>query len=375
MSQAKLPLSSRIKKCFLSFFDYIRHRHIYYSNARYYKKLLKLRNIPNVKAEGEENYRKLWKQLSKHVEPYSYRLFRHYMGNNPRIIPEGVGRAIIEEKLNPIRYRDFYSDKSIYALYLGQNACPQTILRRSCGWNIVDAQNQVISKPIEHYLEGFQRVILKPSMDSSCGANVLCFEKSENNQWLAVGDKTPLTQDFLLQFSQNFVLQECVIQHPEMAKFNKSSVNTIRIVTYRSVRDESVNLIHAIVRLGLPGAVVDNMKAGGLCINIDPSNGLFDKFCISTNGDFQTSYNGVNFAECDIFVPNWERVQAFVKDICTKIVHLRYLSFDIAIDFNGNPKIIEINTDGFGLWPYMFAGRQPFGEFFDEVIDYCKAKS
>lgn len=60
------------------------------------------------------------------------------MGNVPHIIPEILGNSLLEKQLNPIRYRDFYSDKNVYPMYfLDSQVIPQTLMARIVGGQIV----------------------------------------------------------------------------------------------------------------------------------------------------------------------------------------------------------------------------------------------
>ncbi|MCK7537993.1 MAG: hypothetical protein MZV63_47075 [Marinilabiliales bacterium] len=53
------------------------------------------------------------------------------------------------------------------------------------------------------------------------------------------------------------------------ARFNESSLNTVRILTYRSVRNEDVFVLHRLLRAGRRGSVVDNQASGGIACAID----------------------------------------------------------------------------------------------------------
>lgn len=71
--------------------------------------------------------------LCPRVEPYSYRFFRHFCGNNPNIVPEDIGRSYIEEVLNPVEYRPAYADKNLFPEIIGKNHVARTIVCRING--------------------------------------------------------------------------------------------------------------------------------------------------------------------------------------------------------------------------------------------------
>ncbi len=65
----------------------LRNRKAYRFYSSQFKRYLALHHFDDEKAPGEEAYLELWHSLSKHVEPYSYRFFRHFYGDTPRIVP------------------------------------------------------------------------------------------------------------------------------------------------------------------------------------------------------------------------------------------------------------------------------------------------
>ena len=102
--------------------------------ADQYKSYLQELKYENKSIDGEDAYLKLWSQLTARVEPYSYRLFSHYMGKVPHIIPDYIGTEILSYYLNPRRYSDFYEDKNTYSSYvLLEHALPKTYLKRIGG--------------------------------------------------------------------------------------------------------------------------------------------------------------------------------------------------------------------------------------------------
>ena len=96
-----------------------------------FKRYLTMHGYSDGKAEGEDEYVRTWSRLTHRVDPYSYRLFYHYMGPNKYILPEDIGDSVIEYYLNPPEYRAFYMDKNLFGQYLKPaGALPKELLRR-----------------------------------------------------------------------------------------------------------------------------------------------------------------------------------------------------------------------------------------------------
>ena len=127
-------MKQRIQKLVSDLFYKSRNNRIYQARKVGYRNILKMHYDPELTVDGETGYFKLWKQLTNKIEPYSYRLFSHFMGKVPYIIPDYIGTEILSYYLNPRRYSDFYEDKNTYSSYvLLENALPKTYLKRIGG--------------------------------------------------------------------------------------------------------------------------------------------------------------------------------------------------------------------------------------------------
>lgn len=74
----------------------------------------------------------------------------------------------------------------------------------------------------------------------------------------------------------SFIIQKTIVQHELMANLNNSSINTIRIHTYRTP-DGGIEVSSALCRMGHGGAFVDNGSSGGLFVPVDLKTGRLEK--------------------------------------------------------------------------------------------------
>ena len=84
---------------------------------------------------------------------------------------------------------------------------------------------------------------------------------------------TTLPQLFGL-YGGNFIIQKYIDQHHWFARFNESSLNTVRVLTYRRIKNEEAVVLHRLLRAGRPGSVVDNQASGGIACAIDTDGRL-----------------------------------------------------------------------------------------------------
>lgn len=337
-----------------------------------FRKYLQNLKIPNRPVDGEDAYIAKWQRLSSRRDVYSYRLFSRYCGNNPNITPEGICRCKIEQVLNPLRYRPYYEDKNLYSQYMGDLNMPATYLRRIGGGEILNSEySTVLREDVLSLIPAVcNRVILKPSVDSCSGHGVMLFER-KGNQWKSANSEDILSRKFLIAYGGDFVLQEALIQHSYMAQFCKTSFNTIRISTYRSVVDGEPHILGSVLRIGHDGSIVDNAHAGGAVIGVNSSNGEIAKCMYDQYGVKSTCCNNIDFSKSSFQIPNWNKIVEFAKEVTKRNKHHHLFALDIGLDVNGDPVFIESNINGFGYWLFMFSGKTPFGEYTDEIIEYC----
>lgn len=368
-----MGIRQSVKSAIIGKLEGFREWRCYRHYSGQFRRYCETQGIADVPAEGEEAYVRKWSVFTPRVERWSYRLFSRYMGADADIIPEDIGHTCIEDNLNPPRYRDYYSDKNAFDDLFREGTMPATVLRRVGGSVIMDAGWHTVNDFGEidiTALTVYRRLVLKPSVDSCSGAGVMLFEKAGNN-FVAKKEKVRLTTDFLLSYGEDFILQEAVEQHPDLARFNLTSVNTLRLLTYRSVKDERVHTVAGILRVGRGGEVCDNAHMGGRIVGIDLRTGELGKYVCDQYGNRSDSWNGVDFRTSRYLVPQWGEALKFAEYVSGRVRHHRLIQLDVTIDRDGNPRLIEFNVGACGFWLYMFCGQKCLGDYTDEVIDYC----
>lgn len=172
---------------------------------------------------------------------------------------------------------------------------------------------------------------------------------------------------------KDFAVQEFLEQHEFINQFCSTSVNTLRLTLYRSVKDDECVVPSAIMRIGHEGSCVDNAHAGGGYVSIDVSTGKLGKEVFDQYGQRYSSLNRIDFNKgYQLPTELWKKVLDFAKSIGSFVPHHRLLALDLAIDKEGNPKMIEFNIEYYGIWPFQFSQCPAFGDYTDEIIDYCR---
>lgn len=374
---------SRIKRIVRSLY----HRYQDYQTYRYYKDKFKnnlaLRGIPDKKVDGEDEYVAFWESLSPRVERQSYRLFSRHLGKTKYILPEDIGNSVIEFYLNPVEYRPYYSDKNVFSQVVKtEGALPVELLRRINGGLFVNQDftlSNITPSSTAHEIadrfSSYESIVLKPANNTCSGRAVCLFRKKmdpKGHPYFEDQNGQVLDGGFLegYNYGKDFILQEAISQHPYLAQFCSTSVNTLRLCMYRSVADESISMFAAAIRIGHEGSVVDNLHAGGGFVKVDPETGKLGHCVYDRYGRMTTSLNGIDF-NSDYQIPFWEEIHSFADTVVRQIPHMRLIALDVTLDQNCVPRLIEFNIKEFAFWIPMFSGQRVFGDKMEEVVSYC----
>ena len=153
-----------------------------------------------------------------------------------------------------------------------------------------------------------------------------------------------------------------------MNRLCKTSVNTLRMAVYRSVEIGKTEVINIIIMISL----IDNAHAGGMFIGIY-DNGKLGKYCCNQYGEKETVFNGVDFANEDLVVPDYNKVKDFACKVGNALRHQHLIALDVMLNEYGEPVLIEYNIRAFSVWLFQFTNGAGFGKYTDEIIEYCKA--
>jgi len=174
------------------------------------------------------------------------------------------------------------------------------------------------------------------------------------------------------KYHRTVVLRQCVCQHPYLAQFNPTSVNTIRIFTYQDIHG-IVHPMRSILRIGGKGANVDNAHAGGMFCGVG-DDGTLGKYCCSFLADHTPVFNGIDFEHGSYIIPEFDKIKSFCIAIGRRIPFHDLIAMDIALDCNSLPKLLEINTGGFSAWLFQLTVGSCFGTFTDEIMKRCRQR-
>lgn len=297
------------------------------------------------------------------IDYNSFKIFKNRWGFSPYHCPPGIRVKILNQFLKDKNYSVCFQNKGLLQKLYPNVKHPVTIVRRCNGifydenYNIIN-HNEAVKRCLNALNSGVE-LIFKPSGKGG-GAGV---------QFLGTGSTREDVVNAIKRIGINaFVVQHVLKQSSAMAKFNPDSVNTMRVTTL--LRKGEVKVLAALVRVGAAGNRVDNWCAGGSLVGVDIKTGLCNTWALDkANNRIDVLPSGLDLSAEPFKIPNVEKVWKAVKAAHSQIPYIMLISWDIALDENDEPVMIENNFAGM-IQIHEAVTGPVFGDMTKELLDY-----
>ena len=239
--------------------------------------------------------------------------------SSPDFIPENVFYTTVEATVNNPRFEVSYSDKNFYDPTNSKGIFPENIIRNIDGLYFDDDFKPLAvgsHEQLNKILAGNDSGFVKPALESGGGRAVELF-RSKNGIFQSADGKELTLKVLETNYKVNFIFQKPLSQHPFVKQFNSTSLNTLRVLTYRSSTTNQINILQVVFRVGAKGQYVDNFRAGGFSIGVN-KDGLINKFAFNRDGIRIEKVNDINLKESVLQIPLFENVQSTAKLIAEK---------------------------------------------------------
>lgn len=333
------------------------------------KKILRNIKRPRYDKKLVELNKNYWRKIDKLHNATCYKIFSSINSiHDKNYISEQTYYNKVEPTLNNLSFSEAYSDKNFYSKIFSKKLLPQTYMRCIDGVFYDDSFRKVDPNNLEDLLKDEWKIIIKKSIETGGGKGVWLYLKI-NGRYDFLDFSGDLVNNLYYRFGKNFIVQQYINQHNFFKKFNESSVNTIRILTYRSVLTNEIIVINSVFRIGKKGSYVDNQSSGGISCGINLETGFINDFAIDKLGNITQRSNGTNFSGEQ--VPFFGEMKELAKEIGEQYRYHRLLGFDFTVDTNNNIKVLEVNTKNNEINFYQMNNGPLFGIYSDEILDYC----
>ena len=290
------------------------------------------------------------------------RVYKKEFGFDPYYISVGYHSILIKKQLNPYKQICSLENKALVDVYFPEIPFPKAYIR--CINSILyDKDMNVISfeEAIRILIEKKQFVI-KPALFFMQGHGVkkIDLEKVDDvsEKWF---------KELFQNASKNFIVQEIVIQHPDIARLNPTSLNCCRIT---SIYLGGKYTYGAMLKIGKKGSNVDNWNSSYLVgINKDGvlnDVGWDDKIHSVTKTDNGIQFGGIKYPHFDSVVSS---VEVFHKKFFPQC---GVIGWDVFIDDKNQPIVIEANLVIPGITAEQLCSGPFFKDVHDEVVKRIK---
>ena len=337
-------------------------------------------NLVLTEQPGEIEWIKKWSRLTPNLSVEFYRFYSLFIGNDSNILPDDVFHAIIDPIINDKISLPAYLNKNLYEKIVSPEVFPVCVLRNMNGdfldRDYKDLQmteslfEKIILKNEKLIQQG--RFIVKPALETGRGKGVHLFCYKEG-KWISDDNKEMSLLYLEREYGRDFIIQECIEPSAFVRQFNPISYSTFRIFTYRSVIDGAIHFLGGYLRVGNVGSFKDNLGGGGFAIPI-LDEGWLAPFASDESRNRYESVNGVDIKNHHCQIPNFDRIIDLAFFAAKANPMNRVLAFDILLDNNNNPHIIEINLRAQTIMTMQTTYKTFFGEYTDEIIEYCENK-
>lgn len=354
-----MSVNKRLKAVYTGFFDGVETwcaNQI--SNLQEYLYLRKYCTKKPIPPEFRKKVKAFWKNYTA-VSPKWIWYYASSTGDfDPRYIPNYLIYTKIDQHFNNRKIGYGFNDKNYYSIIFPNVKQPEVVVR-NIGGIIEDTDYRLIS--IEDAISrimSLPEVICKPSLESGSGRSIIFWKSKEGRDaiWSFLHDPS----------NKDYVIQKIIHQHPDLNKIHESSINSIRIVSI--LMQDGVYVLSSNLRMGVGESRIDNVTAGGISCGID-EKGCLKKYATT----YYTGERLLQHPQGIVFegfkVPSFEKAVKLVLESHPLIPHFRLVSWDVAIDADGDAVLIEANMRKGGINLNQFNNGPLFGDLTIRVLD------
>lgn len=182
--------------------------------------------------------------------------------------------------------------------------------------------------------------------EGECGAGIFILKIVEGKKILKNGIEITIRELKSLIGKSDYLFQEVVKQHSKMSEMYSGSLNTVRLVTVRSLKDGKLHLMPSILRIGANGSYVDNTSQGGIAIGFDLESGVLHQYGFQKPqfGLRLESHPNTHMKFSNFTIPFIKEIEEQAFHFHSMLKDIQSIGWDIAIGSDG-PIFIEGNDN------------------------------
>ncbi len=139
--------------------------------------------------------------------------------------------------------------------------------------------------------------------------------------------------EFLVKDGDDWIIEQKIQQSAEMAEWNSSSVNTVRLPSI--LNEDKFTVLGAFFRTGRRGAIADNAGAGGVFAVVDSVTGVLTTDGVDEKGIYYVTHPNSQKQYKGWQVPRWDELLKLAEEIQRTIPWHKYVGWDFALTDDG----------------------------------------
>lgn len=147
----------------------------------------------------------------------------------------------------------------------------------------------------------------------------------------------------------DYLIQPSLKQHRSLSQVHNRSLNTLRITTFLQASGE-IEVKFRTLRVGVGGRRIANVSQGGILLLLNREGravtNALDEFGIEGS----EYHLDTNYSYSELNVPSVPKAEKLCKTGHLKIPYIRFIAWDLYIDENMEPRMIEWNAVRPDLW-------------------------
>ena len=314
------------------------------------------------------NYKAHKKELSPYYEERGFKVSMMYDDffsrlngvHSDRYLSMDVYYFYVVPALNRYDFITPYLDKNIYDDLFPWVRQPLTVVKNMHGHFYRAGDELSLEEAVDAVCSYDGEMMIKPTVETCNGDRVA-----------PIVDPSPDNiRSLFAQYDYNFIVQEKARQHPELERVNPTSLNSMRLYTYRSL-DGVCHFMYtcATLRYGGKGAMIDNMsKGGGSCL-IDP-DGVVDDRVFRFKSLEVSSLKKETGVE-GLVIPSFQKIIDTLLRMHKRLPYFDFVGWDVAVDPDGEPLFIEYNLVP-GIEGSQIMSGPMFADYLDEVVERAR---
>jgi hypothetical protein len=330
------------------------------------REVLRISNIPKLEPHEIKEAKSFYKSKGYNLKnTYWHRFYKHANGEfHKDYLPLDIFRPLMEPNLNRKLYWPALVDKNLTSNFFKGFNQPETVVSNINGFYYANDVIVNISEAIEAIDNAKTEFIIKPTVESGQGKMVKKFAVHNGKTSF---NNLEIIELFKL-YEKDFIVQKAVEQSKKLAILNPTTLNTLRVVSYLD-KNGMANVLTSYLRIGKPGSDTDNISIGGMACAVWEDGSLHSKgFIHRREGGKSNLHQAPSGVVLEGYqIPNYSGVLEMVKDMHSLVPMFKIISWDIGIDINDMPILIEYNTFYQNIDMQMFTGPF-FGKFTDEIF-------